>query len=146
MRGLWKRSAILAAIGFALGVLVGLGFLTAYGIGAFYLENGDGALALYLALSGLIGAVNMGSTTIYDLEHWCLLRCTATHFVISMSTVCSVGFSQGWFSLRDPVTLWILAICVVVYIVIWLIMYLRYNRKIRRINAALKRWKDAQQE
>lgn len=146
MRDFWKQAAILSAIGFALGLLAGLGFLSFYGIGVYSARNGAGGLALYLALSGLLGAVNMGSSTIYSLEHWGILRCTLTHFVIAISSVCAVGFSLGWLSLREPATLWTLAGCVVAYFIIWVIMLLLYKRRIRRINEALARWKREQGE
>lgn len=146
MRAFWKQTAILAATGFALGLLVGLCFLTASGIGAYYAQHGLGRLMLYLALSGVLGAVNMGSSTIYSLERWGLLRCTLTHFCITITSVCAVGFILGWLSLNKPGTLWMLAGCTVVYFIIWLVMYLIYKRQIRRINAALRRWKAEQGE
>lgn len=144
MRDFWKNTAKMAAIGFAAGLLVGLGFLLPYGVGAFYAEYGAGRVALHLGLSGVLGAVNMGSATIYSLEHWGVLRCTVTHFVITMSCLCLIGFTMGWFALGDPVTPWVLGSCVVIYFVIWLVMYLRGKRQVRRINEALKTWKDAQ--
>ena len=107
-------------------------------------ECAAGALALHLAISGVVGAVNMGSTTIYTLEHWGLLRCTATHFLITMAWLCLIGFSMGWFDLREPLSLLILAACVVIYFIIWMIMYLRCKRQIRQINEALRAWKDQQ--
>ena len=146
MRDFWKKTANMAAIGFALGILVGLGFLLPYGIGAYYEKFGPAQMALHLAVSGVVGAVNMGSTTIYNLDQWSILRCTLTHFAITMTCLCLIGFSMGWFDLREPLTLWILGGCVIAYFIIWLIMYLRYNREIRRINAALKTWKDRQKE
>ena len=54
MRELWKKTMTLAAIGFALGVLVGLGFLSITGVGTYYVPHGTDGLALYLALSGLL--------------------------------------------------------------------------------------------
>ena len=144
MRDFWKNTSKMAAIGFAAGILVGLGFLLPYGVGAFYAEYGAGRFALHLGLSGVLGAVNMGSATIYSLEHWGVLRCTVTHFVITMSCLCLIGFPMGWFTLHDSVTPWVLGSCVVVYFVIWLVMYLRGRRQVRRINEALKSWKDAQ--
>lgn len=146
MSEFWKRTAKMAGIGFALGTLIGLAFLLPYGVGAFWAERGAKQFALHVVMSGLLGAVNMGSTTIYSLEHWSLMRCTLTHFLITMSCMCLIGFSMGWFDLRKPITLWTLAICVVIYFIIWLIMYLMYKRQIRRINTALKNWKNARDE
>lgn len=141
MSEFWKRTAFLAAVGFALGILVGLGFLSITGVGTYYVQRGVDGLALYLALSGLLGAVGMGGTTIYSLEHWCLLRCTATHFVITLSAYCAVGFMLGWLDLRDPVTPYMFLGYVIAYFIIWLVMYLKYKRQIRQINEALKTWK-----
>ena len=88
MKGLWIRTAILAAVGFMTGLLVGLGFLAITGIREYYTQVGLGRFALYMLLSGALGAVNMGATTIYSLEEWGLLRCTLTHFLIAMTRVC----------------------------------------------------------
>lgn len=146
MRDYRKKTLLLAAAGFAAGLLVGLGFLFVTGINAYYAQNGPGRLALYIVLSGVLGAVNLGTTTIYSLEHWGLLRCTLTHFLIAMASFCTVGFALGWLSLREPVTLWMLPVCVMVYFIIWLVMYLCYRREIRRINRALERWKAEQDD
>lgn len=142
----WKRTAILAAVGFALGILVGLGFLTITGVGTYYVQKGTDGLALYLALSGLLGAVGMSGTTIYSLEHWGVLRCTATHFVVTLLAYCAVGFTLGWLDLRDPGTLLMLLGYVIAYFIIWLAMCIKYKRQIRRINEALKTWKAHQDE
>ena len=142
----WKKTIILAAIGFALGILVGLGFLSITGVGTYYVQRGVDGLALYLALSGLLGAVGMGGTTVYSLEHWCLLRCTATHFVVTLLAYCAVGFTLGWLDLRQPATLLMFLGYVIAYFIIWLSMYIKYKRQIRRINEALKTWKAHQDE
>lgn len=144
VREFWKKTATRAIVGFALGMLVGLGIMAVGGVRAFYERHGAGRVAMYLAMSGLLGAVNVGTTTIYSLEHWGVLRCTLTHFAIAMTTICAVGFSCGWFSIGDPLTLWILLSETVAYFIIWLVMYLRCKREIRQINEALKGWKNSQ--
>ena len=146
MSEFWKKAIIRASIGFVMGILVGLGFLSISGVGAYYAQKGAGGLALYLALSGLLGAVGVGGTTIYSLEHWGLLRCTLTHFAITFSAYCAVGFSLGWLDLRDPSTPFMLLGNVIAYFIIWLVMYLRCKRQIRQINEALRTWKAHQDE
>lgn len=141
MSEFWKKTMIRAAVGFAMGMLVGLGFLSITGVEAYYVKKGMNGLALYLALSGLLGAAGMGGTTIYALEHWSLFRCTATHFAITLSAYCAVGFKLGWLDLRDPATPFMFLGYVIAYFMIWLIMYVRYKRQICHINEALKTWK-----
>ena len=146
MSELWKKTILHAAIGFVLGILVGLGFLSITGVGAYYVQKGASGLALYLALSGLLGAVGVGGMTIYSLEHWGLLRCTVAHFAITLTAYCAIGFTLGWLDLRDPATPLMFLGYVVAYLIIWLVMYLKCKRQIRQINEALKTWKAHQDE
>lgn len=141
MRELWRKTVNLAGTGFILGMWVGLGFLSITDIGTYYIQNGADGLALYLALSGLLGAVGMGGMTIYSLEQWSLLRCTVTHSIITLSTYCAVGFTLGWLDLRDRTTLFMFLGYVIAYCIIWLAMHLKYKRQIRQINEALRTWK-----
>lgn len=147
MREFWKKTEKLAVVGFVLGMLVGLVFLAiATGIRAYYVKYGAGQMALFMGLSGLLGAVNVGTTTIYELERWSLLRCTLTHFVIAMGSYFAVGFALGWLSFDEPLSFIMVPACVVVYFIIWLVMYLIYKRQIRYINAALGQWKAKQRD
>ena len=125
---------------------MGLGFLSITGVGTYYVQKGADGLALYLVLSGLLGAVGMGGTTIYSLEHWGLLRCTVTHFVVTLLAYCAVGFTLGWLDLREPGTSLMFLGYVIAYFIIWLTMCIKYKRQIRRINEALKTWKAHQDE
>ena len=146
MSEFWKKAIIRASIGFVLGILVGLGFLSITGVEKYLAEKGMDGLALYLGLSGLLGAVGMGGTTIYSLEHWGLLRCTLTHFALTLSVYCAVGFTLGWLDLREPGTPLMFLGYVIAYFIIWLAMCIKYKRQIRRINEALKTWKAHQDE
>ena len=83
---------------------------------------------------------------IYSLEHWGLLRCTATYFAITLTAYCAVGFTLGWLDLRDPATPFMFLGYVIAYLIIWLVMYLKCKRQIRQINEALKTWKAHQDE
>lgn len=145
MRELLKKAVFLASLGFVLGVLVGLSFL-AIGGAQDTGDYGVGSLSVYILTSGLMGAVNTGATVIYAVERWGLLRTTLTHFCICMASICAVGFSVGWLSLDSAATWVTLAACIVVYIFIWAVMYMRHKREIRRMNEALERWKDAQRD
>ena len=141
MNRLLKKTVLQAAIGFVLGIFVGIGFLF-IGDGTDYTQHGPGLFALYLLLSGALGAVGVGGTTIYSLEDWSLLRCTAVHCALTLSAYCAVGGTLGWLDLSSPESLIMLLLYGIAYLIIWLIMYLIYQRKIHQINEALKKWRE----
>lgn len=144
MREFWKKTALLAAIGLAAGLLVGLCFILLNGIKSVVETEGPGWLLAYMLISGAMGMINLSTMTIYEIESWSLTRATLTHFVIVMGTVCGLGLFLGWF--RSASGFIMLAAAVVAYFIIWLIMYLSYKRQVRRMNEDLKHWKDAQGE
>ena len=144
MREIFKRAAFLFALGFILGILIGL-IITA-ATGSQNQEQQIGSITLYLFTCGLLGAINMATTVVYSLEHWGLLRTTLTHFCISMGTLCVIGLSIGWLNIHDTVTWIILIISIIIYFIIWFIMYWRYKQKIKKINEALGRWKKSQKD
>ena len=144
MREIFKRAAFLFALGFILGILIGL-IITA-ATGSQNQEQQISSITLYLFTCGLLGAINMAATVVYSIEHWGLLRTTLTHFCISMGTLCIIGFSVGWLNIHDTVTWIILIISIIVYFIIWFIMYWRYKQKIKKINDALGRWKKTQKD
>jgi len=132
---LWKKTMLLGLAGFVLGVLICIGFMLA--------RSSEGLKAAFpnLVISGIYGAVAMGSSIVYDVEKWSIARATATHFLLVFALYFLLVFSMGWFSLSDPV-FWIVAGAMVAgYILIWLLQYLSYKRQIREMNDELKKLK-----
>ena len=144
MKDLLRRSTILASVGLALGLMVGLAFLLTGGMREALSEKSTGWVVTYLLISGGMGLINMGTVTLYDVERWSITRATATHFAICMSTLCGLGAFLGWFRAMDAAAWITLTASVAVYFLIWLVMYLSYRRKVRRMNEGLRQWKRAQ--
>ena len=140
MRMLWKKATLLGLAGFVLGVLTGIGFMLA--------RSSEGLKAAFpnLLLSGIYSAVVTGSSIVYDIEEWSIARATATHFLLSFSLYFLLVLSMGWFRLDDPVFWIVVAVMVVGYVLIWLLQYLSYKRKIREMNHDLKIWKSTKKE
>ena len=143
-----KRALCMSLIGLALGAGVGILFHLLSEPEAYLAQPEHRlSLVLYLLASGLYGAVNMGTSALYDMEDWSILRCTATHFAICMvSSALFFGtlILAGWMSM--PSLGWwavMLAAFVAVYFLIWLIQYLAYRRKVKQMNAQLRKWKSS---
>ena len=132
---LWKKTMLLGLAGFVLGVLICIGFMLA--------RSSEGLKAAFpnLVISGIYGAVAMGSSIVYDVEKWSITRATATHFLLVFALYFLLVISMGWFSLSDPVFWIVVGAMVAVYILIWLLQYLSYRRQIREMNDELIKWK-----
>ena len=131
---LWKKTMLLGLAGFVLGVLICIGFMLA--------RSSEGLKAFpNLVISGIYGAVAMGSSIVYDIEKWSIARATATHFLLVFALYFLLVLSMGWFSLSDPVFWIVVGAMVAGYILIWLLQYLSYKRQIREMNDELIKWK-----
>ena len=132
---LWKKTMLLGLAGFVLGVLICIGFMLA--------RSSEGLKAAFpnLVISGIYGAVAMGSSIVYDVEKWSIARATATHFLLVFALYFLLVLSMGWFSLSDPVFWIVVGAMVAGYILIWLLQYLSYRRQIQEMNDELIKWK-----
>lgn len=135
MQMLWKKATLLGLAGFALGVLISIGFRLARSPEGLSLFSPD------MLIGGLYSAVVMGSSVVYEIEQWSIARATATHFVTSFGLFFLVSLSRGWFRLEDPVFWIVVAVMAIGYVLIWLFQYLSYKRKIQEMNEELKKWK-----
>ncbi len=133
---LWKKATILGAAGFVLGILICMGFRL-----AMSQEGLQAGVLPHILLGGIYGAVAMGSSVIYDIEKWSIIRATVTHFILVFGLYCLIGFSAGWFRLDEPVFWMIMAAMITGYVLIWLFQYLSYKRKVQQMNDDLKKWK-----
>ena len=146
MNDVKKRALWLSLLGFVMGVGIGLMFQWMAGSEGFLAQEDNHAeRLLYFLLCGLFGAVNMGTSAVYGIEEWSILRCTLTHFLISVgSTVLFFGamIVLGWMGVPPAgVCALIGAAFLMIYFLIWLAQYLSYKRKVKKMNAKLRAWK-----
>ena len=95
-----------------------------------------GAFVAQLTGSALLGFVNMGAMSIYDIESWGLVRTTVTHFAISFISFLLANTLLGWFS-RNVLVI-VIIVFVLVYFLIWLFQYLIWKKRIKELNNDLK--------
>lgn len=107
------------------------------------------AFVLELLIYGIYGAVAMGSSIVYELEDWSILKATVIHFLLTMSCLTIVGLTLGWLHAASFIELgFIYGAFVVAYAAIWLIQCLIYKKEIEDINEGIIRLKrqDADRE
>ena len=134
---MYRKAMWMGLLGYAAGCLIGLVFTLSAGAADF-----REALAQIL-LGGIPGALAMGSSVVYGIEKWSILRATATHFIITMGALLFGGYVLRWFG-PERSMLWIMmAVSLVCYVAIWLVFYLSYRKTIRQMNDDLEKWKSA---
>ena len=127
-----KKAILLGLIGYVCGCVIGLFF-------ALQNENFNIREALpSILLGGIPGAIAMGSAVIYDIEEWSLLRATATHFLVVMGVILFACFLLKWFPPWSPAFWIMLAAELIGSVIIWLIMYYCFRKKVRTLNEMLK--------
>ncbi len=146
MMKLKQRFIMKASVGFALGILVDL-IIHAICVfmGDHYLLGGnvDKAMVLRFLMDiltgGLLGFVGNGSSVIYEIESWSILKVTATHFVIAYGAFVIIGLFNGWITpeINLP-NLVVSGTVLLVYIAIWLIQYFVYKKEVREINIGIR--------
>ena len=103
-----------------------------------------GFLLLNILLSAVFGALCMGSSVVYDIEEWGILRSTVTHFIIVFVSFNIIALPLGWFSFGSIEYWIILVVMIVVYFLIWLFQCLIYRHKVKELNRELEKWKSRQ--
>ena len=142
MKELRKNALRLGLIGMALGVGVSILFLLPHGSEGFAEGWSSGELAVYFIVSALHGALAMGSSAVYGIEEWSILRCTLTHFLITMCSFYAAGFAVwGFSSLKAGTLLIMTALFILAYFIIWLVQYLKYRHEVKILNQELREWK-----
>ncbi len=147
MRSIKTELIIKTLIGALIGALIGVviwAMLYVFGVYSDELVLDRIALLAQLAGCVLLGAVNMGGSTIYSIESWSLWKVTLIHYLLSMSSLVAASTVLGWYDL--PALLIMLVICTFVYILIWLANYISYKRSVNSINRDLKLMLNKEQE
>lgn len=92
------------------------------------------AFTIQSIISGLYGGICFGSTIIYEIETWSILKTTITHFLVVMFSFFITAFTLKWWSTNDYIiNLTILGTIISVYFVIWIIQYIIYKIEISKI-------------
>ena len=135
-----KKTILLVIFGFIGGMVMNCMFMMDSIAGLF---NGTGDLTVgrfifFLLMGGIFGAVNCGSSIIYDIERLSILGATLIHFLIVFTMFFGFGFTLWGFEI-DDVMVWVLFVCMVIaYFIIWLILYTTYKKEIRKLNKELE--------
>lgn len=145
-----KRILSRALLGFPIGISIGY-FITilislVMADGSYYpvapkLEQICGsesyAAALQFFLSGILGSAFAGSSIIWEMDNWSILKMTSVHFLITIFVMFPIAYVTYWMKHSLIGFASYFAIFVVIYVVIWFVQYVSWNRSIDKINTKI---------
>ena len=138
-----SKTIIRALIGAIIGIVISIAICLFSGN---YKEiiNHPGYFVAQLTGSALLGLVNMGAMSIYEIESWGLVKTTVIHFAISFTSFLLANTLLGWFG-RNILVI-VIIVFVLVYFMIWLIQYLIWKKEIKNLNNDLKNMMSKKEE
>ena len=86
----------------------------------------------------LYGVIFSGSSIIWEMEHWSLLRQTITHLVIVSVTTLPIAYLMHWMAHSILGVLAYMGTFFVIYVIIWASIYLSIRNKLNKINAKVQ--------
>lgn len=87
------------------------------------------------ALAGFRGA----SAVIWQIEKWSLLRQTVTHLAIIAVVTFPIAYLMHWMEHSVGGVIGYMALTFAIYAVIWAAILLRIHRRIKRLNAEIRK-------
>ena len=137
-----KKSLKFAGFGFILGIAVCsiITILTSDASGvpasAKFIErigSAKWALLIQALLSGVHGAICMGTVTLYDTDHLPLTLVSALHCACCIAPFVLLSVFLCWTGSVTE-TLIMVGMQLVAYFIVWLIMYSLYRKEIKKLN------------
>ncbi len=143
------RTLLGAPIGVTISLIVTVIISLCTGNGAYYpapheliawCGNEITAVIVQAICSMIIGALFGGSSVIWDVEKWSLLKQTLIHFaVISISF--PVAFILNWMPHNLLGSICYIIAFILVYVIMWISIYYSIKAKIKRMNQQLQKIK-----
>lgn len=145
-----KKIVLRALLGFPLGIAIGhcISLLASAILGrgtfevcmpAFIETVGTelGAVALQTLLCGVIGAASAASSLVWETD-WGILRQTGIYFLILAGAMLPIAYITGWMEHSLMGFLKYFLVFVLIFAIIWVIQYLAWKGKLKRLNERMK--------
>lgn len=146
------RSLIGAPIGVVISLIITIIFSLCMGHGDYYpaphelidwCGNAITAVIVQLLCSLFVGAVCGGSSVIWEIEKWSLLKQTLVHLAVIAVPFFGIGYVMNWLPHHLYGALGYIGGFILVYVIMWISIYFSIKAKIKKMNGKLQ---DMQQD
>ena len=142
------RCLIGAPIGLAISNLIAIVISLTVRDGRFYAVAPEliadygteiNAVLLQTICSLLYGAAWAGASTIWEADHWSILRQTITHLIICSLCTFPIAYFMRWMDHSVFGILSYFGIFFAIYVIIWISQYMAIKKRIRQINSEVQK-------
>lgn len=141
------RSLLGAPIGVTISMIITIIFSLSMGHGEYFpapheltdwCGNETTAVIVQLICSLFIGAVGGGSSVIWEIENWSLLKQTLVHFAVLAVPFFGVGYVMNWLPHYLVGAIGYVAAFILVYVIMWFSIYFSIKSKVKKMNKQLQ--------
>ena len=134
--------------GIVISYLITIGISLAIGDGSYYpcvpnlierFGNEITAIIIQTVLSAVLGAGFAGSSIIWEMDEWSLLKQTSIYFGIVSVLMMTVAYICEWMEHSVKGILSYFGIFFAIFIVIWIVQYLIWKIRISKIKEGIQR-------
>ena len=150
-----KRIINRGLLGFPLGIAIGFIITLLISIcvwdGSFYpvtpelidtMGNELNAVILQTVLCGIMGSGFAMASVIWEIDSWSLARQSGIYFAVSCVIMFPIAYVTNWMKHSIGGVLSYVGIFIVIFVLAWLIQYLAWSNRIRKMNDGVKKAND----
>ena len=134
--------------GIVISYLITIGISIAMGDGSYYpcvpslierFGNEVTAIIMQTALSAALGAGFAGSSIIWEMDEWSLLKQTSIYFGIVSVLMMTIAYICEWMEHSVKGILSYFGIFVAIFIAVWIVQYLIWKVRVSRIKEKIQK-------
>ena len=134
-------------VGIAIGFVITLLISICIGDGAFYpvtpeliqtTGNQLNAVILQTILCAILGGGFAMASVIWEIDSWSLAKQSGIYFAIACAVMFPISYVANWMPHSIAGILSYAGIFAVIFVLVWLIQYFVWKRKVRRMNERIR--------
>lgn len=138
-------------VGVAIGFVITIIISVCIGDGSFYpvtlelietMGNELNAVILQTVLCGIMGAGFAMASVIWEMDSWSLAKQSGIYFSVACILMLPIAYVTNWMKHTAGGILFYVSIFVVIFLIVWLIQYSAWRRKIKKMNDCIKKSSD----
>ena len=146
-KNILKRCLVGAPIGLLIAQVISIWISVIINDGTYYAvvpeliticKSETNAVIMQTICALLYGAMWAGSTIIWEIDEWSILKQSSIHFLITSIVTFPVAYITRWMEHTVSGVISYFAIFLLIYVGIWITQYLSMKKKIEQLNAKVK--------